>query len=127
MKILLLILNLGTLTCNGSPMYGYPSGTQRPLAMDVYFEPAPAQIRGYGNMGYRGYQDTGLAGAGYTEPPVQETPMTVQETPMTGAYAGKRNGYRFFTGALAGILGMVATNVATNVLTDVITNAVSQG
>merc|ERR1712126_764603 len=44
MKILLLILGLGTLACYGSPMYGYRSGAPRPLKMP-YFKPAPAQLR----------------------------------------------------------------------------------
>merc|ERR1712133_248553 len=64
MKILLLILGLGTLACYGSPLYGYRSGALIPaLPLEFsYIKPAPAPVAGYGNIGYRGLQDTGLTG-----------------------------------------------------------------
>merc|ERR1712133_83190 len=68
MKILLLILGLGTLACYGSPLYGYRSGALIPaLPLELsYIKPAPAlpsaPVVGYGNIGYRGLQDTGLTG-----------------------------------------------------------------
>merc|ERR1712133_55476 len=122
MKILLLILGLGTLACYGSPMYDYRSGDPRPLKMP-YFKPAPAQVRrkvrqvgGYGYLGYRG-----LTGAGYQEPVVQ----VVQETPITGVYAGQVNGYRGIMSNL-GDIGAQGAQILTDVIKQILANVLNQ-
>merc|ERR1712126_374798 len=123
MKILLLILGLGTLACYGSPMYDYRSGDPRPLKMP-YFKPAPAQVRrkvrqvgGYGYLGYRG-----LAGAGYQEPVVQ----VVQETPIIGGgYAGQVNGYRGIMSNL-GDIGAQGAQILTDVIKQILANVLNQ-
>merc|ERR1712029_186337 len=121
MKILLLILGLGTLACYGSPRYGYRSGDPRPLKMP-YFKPASAQVRrkvrqvgGYGYLGYRG-----LAGAGYQEPVVQ----VVQETPMIGEY-GQINGYRGIMSNL-GDIGTQGAQILTDVIKQFLANVLNQ-